>query len=168
VGIFAIPGTAAPDGLTLLADTTLAAPAASIDITGLPNHAFYYVVMQARTDKVAATSGLVLQLNGSAANYAGTYMLFGAAYSRGATATADIGTIPSDGDTAGIFGNVTGVITNSGTQFRTMKFLCTGADVQGSLFNNLWSDTSTITQMTLTCNGDNFNTGTRVKVYGFV
>lgn len=164
----------------LLADSTLVASAASIDLTGIaPDWAHLMIVAYLRGDAAAVVSALNIRFNGdTGANYDYQSIGASAAATSGAeafaTSSCRVGSIPAATAPASVFGAFTADIP-SYSQATNNKAAHTSSAVKAGTTTTLlgveaylaaWRSSAAITSVTLLPGSGNFVSGSRVTLYG--
>jgi hypothetical protein len=164
-----------------LADVTLAAAAALIDLTAIPqSYAHLLLMLTARTDAATATSGALIRANNdSGASYSAQLL-----YASGATAGAgeqvaqtsgDLGVAPGGTAYAGLFAGYTVLIPGYTSAGHAHPMISLDAHFQdwqaGSKYRVgisaiSWGVSQAINRLTLRPYSGNFVAGTRATLYG--
>jgi hypothetical protein len=164
----------------LLANSTLSGSSATISFSGISqNWAHLRMVMYLRGDTAAASTNVNLQFNGdTGSNYDNQYIRGSAAATSAVEAFAQtaalVGSMPCASAGANLFSAVTADIPfySQSTNNKTMSSQWarkTGTS-SGSLelisVASFWRSSSAITQIVLFGSAGNFDTGSRVTLYG--
>lgn len=170
-------------GLTVISDTTLGSPAASIDITSIPgSYRLLWGFGQLRGTKAATSDVLNFTFNNDNSGHYDLQVIFGSqggtanASSAGqfsATQAADAEIVAANA-TSGVASPYELVVYNyASTTFWKQGFLRVGAREVTSgpgyfeeLYTFNWQDTSAITRVTMTPAGGNLDTGSRFTLFG--
>lgn len=168
-------------GVGAIADTTLGASTASIDLTGLPtSYAHLMIVVNARSDAVATSVGLNMRLNNDAgASQYVTDTILGqtgpsTTYADQIAATsATVGNITGASANAGLTGSsVLWIPAYGGTTFikrwlgiESVQWNTTAGTWYAGVAAGFWNSTAAINRITLLPTSGNFIAGTRVSVY---
>jgi hypothetical protein len=165
--------------LTLILDTTLGAPAASIDTdpTDLSGYTDLIGTIEARFSTATAQGTALVRLNNDSGN---NYIRQLGGSSGGSSVAANgsnvsagwIGDIPGDSATAGQSGAYQFIIFNYlNTTFHKNMYFDGGvrwgstSHAEESVYNN-WASTAAVTRITFLPPSGNFMTGSRLVVYG--
>jgi hypothetical protein len=167
--------------LTLLSTTTLASPAASIDVTGISGgYNDLILMLMARAAAGGATDVALLRFNNdSGTNYhterlkgSGTTAAAGESITNGSIDRAEF---PGSTGPANLFGTIEYTIPGyaSTTWLKTVHYRAVSASsfASGGIFVEqlaaIWNSTAAINRVTITANsGGNFATGTQLRIYG--
>lgn len=166
-------------GMGAIYDTTLGAPAASIDLTGIvATYAHLLIVAQLRCDHATVVASAGIRFNNDATAIYDWERIYGtAATPTSAETFADtsgqIGNIPGSSVAAGIAGSLSIFIPNyAGTTFNkayTSTVNHKGGVSSGNMFSGVWGgqwrSSVAINRVTLVQTGSNFIAGSRVTVY---
>lgn len=168
-------------GIGSISDTTLGAPAASVDITSIVGtYAHLFVVIYSRCSIVGTVEYVSSRFNGdTAANYdfqllQGSAAVVSAA-EQFAQTSATVGLMPGSTAGANLFGLSIGFIPHyAGTSnnkavigLSATKNGTTGGSMVVDLAGGSWRSNAAINRITLfPQSGSNFATGTRVTLYG--
>lgn len=164
-------------GLIMLADTTVAVPAATINFPAIPA-GFNDLILTVNGQLTGAADFVWASLNGdTAVNYRWLRGVFQSGAVSGTSGTAT-GLLAGLLDGAGVGASFAGVLEATfynylGTTFRkrclTRSSLCTGAtaaQLNSEASSSEWSGTAAVNAILLTPNSGNFGVGTRATLYG--
>lgn len=165
----------APSGV-LLAEFSLASPAASFDFTDIPaTYRHLHVVLSGRSATAAASDNVLVRLNNDsgAGKYAWQYVQALATTPTASFSTSDtaarVGVVAAASATAGDAGIVDAIIGDyRGSAFR--KGMRGSGGIGGAhavVYASKWNDTSAVTRLTLLLgSGANFVAGSVASLYG--
>ncbi len=159
--------------LSLVSTVTVGAGgAASISFTGIAGTATdLLIVVSAASSKAEWTSdGLLMTLNGSSANFSGR-ILYGYGSGVGSTTvTNEVGIVNAGAATASTFGNASIYLANYAGS--TNKSYSTDAVSENNataaaqrITAGLWSNTTAVTSLTLSCGNGNFIQNSTASLY---
>lgn len=169
-------------GVGMVADTTLGASAASIDLSSLPTtYAHMHVKLYLRGDTAAASTQVAVRFNNdSAANYFSVGATFtetasGFAGQTTAATSANCGFMPANTATASYFSSVILDIpyfanTVGNKVFSSTGYVLTAAGAGGQFSfsrGGAWAASAAINRITFLPSAGNFVTGSRATVYVF-
>ena len=164
----------------LLADTTLASAAASVDLTSIPAHwTNLMLVVYGRGDFGAVgVTGCLRFNNDSAGNYDQEILrgnnATASALNALASTSISIGSFPGASGTANYFGMCAVLIPNyanavgqkASIAWGAARFTSAATDMYNDIVGGFWRSTAAINRVTVFPNSGNFEVGTRVSLYG--
>jgi len=163
-----------------IADTTLAADAASISFTSIPGHyAHLLVVAYLRGDTAAANVSARIRFNADTGSNYDWQSILGSAATASAGETfgetsAVLGNIPANTAGANLFGALTVEIPHYAQASNNkaahaafaMKSGTGSGALQAGALSAFWRSSAAITQVTLIPGAGNFRSGSRATLYG--
>jgi hypothetical protein len=146
--------------------------AASMDFTSIPQtYTDLKVVVSARTTTAATRGGLLLELNGSSANFT-SRAIYGEDNVAGSETTVRLGVVPAGNATASAFGSAEIYIPNyTSANFKSISTDIVFEQNSSSVYDlymtaTLWSNTAAITSLSLKPSADNWAQYTTATLYG--
>lgn len=167
-------------GVGALYDTTLGAAAASIDVTGIvASYAHLRVLVYARGDTAALSTGILLRINNDSTASYQTQQVYGGATTPSAAeglaqTSISLGSMPAATAPANWFGaseivipHYAGSTNQKAVEASTGYRVGTGTGQGISMRSSgWWSSGGAINRLTLLPAAGNFAAGTRVTIYG--